>query len=532
MSRPSTRPRTSGQGHDRPGVNPPDPRPCGDHPAAGCVPRGRHGRVREPRRMREREGGLGSERVAGQRVRRLDDPGLRHVDERQRRRDDPLQGQVDRLGLPHRHLSAGLLPGQRRAPAAGQRPPDGEPAPDSARLPDRCGDGPDRLRQLGRVGVVDGPVHLGLGRLHRQADTRRQRRREPDPVRGPRRRGALGHAGEDLRLDVAGLQQVRRQQPVLVHRAVPAGQPGRLQGGVLGLLQPPLRRDHHAGQRPLVPVLRRVPDDPVPRAQRLRRELHEPGRRRGQRRAPAQPQGHPLQRPRRVLVRPGAHQRRGRPRRRRQPRVLQRQRGVLEDPLAVEQRRRHRDAEPHADDLQGHALQRADRSHGLDGHVARPALRGRRRQQARERAHRPAVHHQLGLVGHHGALDLQEPAAVAQHGGGEPRRRPVANPGSRQPDAGLRVGPRRRQRLPPARHASSSRRRPSAASSRSPTSAPSPSRARPRPTTSPSTRRPAARSSSEPARCSGRGASTTPTPGTTTGRPPAPRRIPSCSRRR
>ena len=195
MSRPSTRPRPTTRVHDRPGVFSADPRPCGDHPASRCVPRRRYGRVREPRRMREREGGLGAERLAGQRVRRLDDPGLRHVDERQRRRDDPLQGQVDRLGLPHRHLPARLLPGQRRAPAAGQRPPDGEPAPDPARLPDRLGDGPDRLRQLGRVGVVDGPVHLGLRRLHRQADTRRQRRREPDPVRGPRRRGALGHAG-------------------------------------------------------------------------------------------------------------------------------------------------------------------------------------------------------------------------------------------------------------------------------------------------------------------------------------------------
>src|SRR4051794_26950440 len=225
MSRPSTRGRTLRQGHDRPGGYPADPRPWGDHPAARRVPRGRHGRVREPRRMREREGGLGAERVAGQRVRRFDDPGLRHVDERQRRRHHPLQGQVDRLGLPHRHLPARLLPGQRRATAAGQCPPDREPAPDPARLPDRLGDGPHRLRQLGRVGVVDGPVHRGLRRLHRQAHTRRQRGREPDPVRGARRRGALRHAGEDLRLHVAGLQQVRRQQPVLVHLPCPPGNP-------------------------------------------------------------------------------------------------------------------------------------------------------------------------------------------------------------------------------------------------------------------------------------------------------------------
>ena len=50
--------------------------------------------------------------------------------------------------------------------------------------------------------------------------------------------GVLGHAGADLGRDLAGLQQVRRQQPLLVHVACPPGNPHDLPGRVLGLLQP------------------------------------------------------------------------------------------------------------------------------------------------------------------------------------------------------------------------------------------------------------------------------------------------------
>ena len=49
----------------------------------------------------------------------------------------------------------------------------------------------------------------------------------------------------------------------------------------------------------------------------------------------------------------------------------------------------------------------------------------RRRRAPAERAHRPAVHRQLRHVGHHGPVDVQEPAAVAEHGRREPRRRAV-----------------------------------------------------------------------------------------------------------
>ena len=239
----------------------------------------RSGRLRQPGGVREREARVRPEHVAGQRSRRLDDPGLRHVDERQQGRDGPLQDQDDRLQLPHRHLQAGLLPGPRRPSAGGGDPPDGHAAPDAAHLPDDRVDGPDRLRELGRVRVMDRPGRHGVRGLHRSSGARRQRRREPDPVRGPRRRVVVGDAGQDLGRDVAGLQQVRRQQPVLVHR-VSSGEPLGLPGRVLGLLQPAVRRHDRPGHRALVSVLRRVPDDPVHRAQRLRRELHEPAGRR------------------------------------------------------------------------------------------------------------------------------------------------------------------------------------------------------------------------------------------------------------
>ena len=120
-----------------------------------------------------------------------------------------------------------------------------------------------------------------------------------------------------------------------------------------------------------------------------------------------------------------AHEHRGGARRRREPRVLQRQRGVLEDALAVEQRRRDRHPVPDADVVQGHALRRADRPGGVDRHLGRPAVHAARRRRApAELAHRAAVHRQRRNVGHHRPGGLQEPAPVAEHGGGEPLRRP------------------------------------------------------------------------------------------------------------
>ena len=127
-----------------------------------------------------------------------------------------------------------------------------------------------------------------------------------------------------------------------------------------GELQPAV---HHARQRARgLGLQRRVPDGPVPRVQRLRRQLHAPAW------TPTAVAPSSLEHktflsvgPRRVLVGHPARQRRGRARRRREPGVLQRQRGVLEDPVG-EQHRRLRHAAPHAGVLQGDPRQRQDRS--------------------------------------------------------------------------------------------------------------------------------------------------------------------------
>ena len=115
--------------------------------------------------------------------------------------------------------------------------------------------------------------------------------------------------------------------------ACPPGNPRRLQGCVQGLVQPPVHTRADDSGHGLVHV-RRVPDDPVPRGQRVRRQstsaVWTPPR------AARCCSNH------KVFMSIGhdeywsgdaASQRRGGARSRRQPRVLQRQRGVLEDPL-------------------------------------------------------------------------------------------------------------------------------------------------------------------------------------------------------
>ena len=276
-----------------------------------------------------------------------------------------------------------------RLQAAGIRPT-ATLAPDPAQLPDDRLDGPDRLRELGRVGVVDGPGHLGVRRLHRTPGARRQRRREPDPVRGARRRGPVRHPGQDLRRDVAGLQQVRRQQPVLVHLAVPARQSRGYKGAFSvsynrpfdGTIAQDIGRSYlFYAEYQMIRFIERNGYDAS--------YISQPDVA-ANRRAPAQPQADHLERARRVLVRARTTEHRGRARRRREPGLLQRQRGVLEDALAVQQRRRHHDAEPDADHLQGHALRRGDRPGGVDGHLGRPALQRAGRRRASRRTRSPA----------------------------------------------------------------------------------------------------------------------------------------------
>ena len=73
----------------------------------------------------------------------------------------------------------------------------------------------DRLRQLGGVGVVGGPVDRGVGHLHRPpGPRRRQQRRQPDPVRRAQRRQPLRHHLPGLGHHLGGLQRLGRQQPL------------------------------------------------------------------------------------------------------------------------------------------------------------------------------------------------------------------------------------------------------------------------------------------------------------------------------
>ena len=100
--------------------------------------------------------------------------------------------------------------------------------------------GPGRMRQLGGLGLMDGALDGGLGPLHRPSGAKRHRRREPDLLRRPRRLEPLRPRPQDRRHDLAGVQRLRRQQPLLVHGGLPARRTGGIQGGLRGLLQPAL----------------------------------------------------------------------------------------------------------------------------------------------------------------------------------------------------------------------------------------------------------------------------------------------------
>ena len=264
---------------------------------------------------------------------------------------DPVSFKIKSAGAVHdRHLPPRLL--QRR-----RRPPDGEQrdplrSADAARVPGDQRHRPHRLRQLEHLGDLDRPVDCGLGALHRLPEAQRHGRRQPDHVRGARRLEPLRRDAPDLRRDLAGLQPLRRQQSLQLHRRLPDRLRRRLPGRVRGLLQPAVR--HRRLERALVVALGRVPDDPLPRGQRLRPQLLVRHRQRDARQPAQQPQGVRLERPRRVLDADAARQRRGGARQRPQPRLLQRQRGVLEDPPRHERVQPGR--QPDADQLQGHAL--------------------------------------------------------------------------------------------------------------------------------------------------------------------------------
>ena len=144
-----------------------------------------HDRWRHRRMQRTAESDRRGElprRQSGERVghlgqRRPEHPGFRDRHQREPRHHGLVQGQHQRDGLPLRHLPHGLLRRPRRA-QGGERESVGRIAAEPAELPQRRDHRSDRLRQLGRVGQLDGARDGGLGHLLRQARARRHRRCE------------------------------------------------------------------------------------------------------------------------------------------------------------------------------------------------------------------------------------------------------------------------------------------------------------------------------------------------------------------
>ena len=241
------------------------------HPAAGLAA------CAEPGGVREQQARRAGERLAGHRRGRLDDPGLRDVDERQQGRHDPLQDQ-DAVGeLPHRHLPSGLLPGQRRAAAAAQlRPTATLPQTQPACLTD-ASTGLIDCGNWARVGVMDGAADAVSGvyiaRLVRNDTARRAARSRSSCATTPatppclvRRRTPPGRPTTIT----AATASTRAPSPC------PPGNPRAYKGAFKVTYNRPFNSAVDPGQRQLVPVLRRVLDDPIPRGQRLRRQLHQP----------------------------------------------------------------------------------------------------------------------------------------------------------------------------------------------------------------------------------------------------------------
>ncbi len=135
-------------------------------------------------------------------------------------------------------------------------------------------DGPDRLRQLGRLRHVDGAVHRGLGRLHGPARAQRRRRDTPSgsssaTTRAPRRiyyqtsdqtwQAYNTYGGNSLYVCTVNCPH---GPEALLHRP-PARSPTTARWSTSG----------NAAEHVHV---RRVSDGALPGAQRLRRQLHRP----------------------------------------------------------------------------------------------------------------------------------------------------------------------------------------------------------------------------------------------------------------
>ena len=221
--------------------------------------------------------------------------------------DFKIDTTVDRL--PDRHLPARLLRRGRRAP--GRHDP---PSARHCRRPSRPASisrrphhrrQPRRLRQLGRSSASGRCRRRGLRHLHRPAD-RDGRRRRP-PATSP-----SSSATTTATPTCCSRPPTRPGRPTTATAATASTTAPARRWRPQGQLQPAVH-DPRRADRGLA-LQRRVPDGPLARAQRLRRQLLHRRRLRPPRRRDPRAQGLHVGRPRRVLVGRTARERRGRAR--------------------------------------------------------------------------------------------------------------------------------------------------------------------------------------------------------------------------
>ena len=202
-------------------------------------------------------------RVGHRRRGRRVDPRLRDADQREPRRDRALQGRHGRDEL-RASTSTGSATTAATARATSRLSIRRDAPADAAAVP-------RRTRPVSSTAATGPSPRRGPcpATRCRACTSRKLQRtdatagREPHRLHRARRRVRLRPAVPDLRHDVAGVQQLRRQQPL--H--------GRARGPrVQGQLQPSVR--HTRDTRRGLGVQRRVADDPLDRVQRLRRVVH------------------------------------------------------------------------------------------------------------------------------------------------------------------------------------------------------------------------------------------------------------------
>ena len=191
-------------------------------------------------RGRELQGRLDRLGHPGRRRRRCGPPGLHDEHQRPAGRHGAVQDRRRRR-VHDRHLPHGLLRRGGRARGGEQRRPlrarGLRGLPEARRHPD------GRLQRLGRLGELGRSRHRGLRHLLREAHAL-GRRRQPRRVRRARRRRQLEPPVPDVGHDLAGLQRLRRREPVRERRR-PAGR--RPRPRLCRLLRPAL---HHARRTP------------------------------------------------------------------------------------------------------------------------------------------------------------------------------------------------------------------------------------------------------------------------------------------